>query len=127
MQLCLKDVSNNVIVLQLFVLLHVVIEEAALHQIDVAAPQHGLEATVKQVSHKGNIQAIFHGIIIIIIFYYSADVNECARNTDNCQQVCVNTNGGFRCACNTGYLLNSDGRTCRGNILYNHSLCTCGK
>ena len=67
MQLCLRDVSNNIIVLQLFVVLHVVMEEAALHQIDVTAPQHGLEALVKQVSHKGSMQAIFHGIIIIII------------------------------------------------------------
>lgn len=41
-----------------------------------------------------------------------ADVNECALGTDDCHAnaTCTNTDGGFTCACNTGYV--GDGRTC---------------
>ena len=45
-----------------------------------------------------------------------SDVNECTLNTDGCQQRCVNTPGSFRCECNSGYSLNSDGRTCSGEF-----------
>ena len=46
----------------------------------------------------------------------TADINECAVNTDGCNQVCTNTVGSFRCSCNTGYTLNANGRTCSGGI-----------
>ncbi|CAL1534458.1 unnamed protein product, partial [Lymnaea stagnalis] len=41
----------------------------------------------------------------------NTDINECETKTDNCTagQVCVNTEGGFRCQCPPGYILN---RTC---------------
>ena len=42
-----------------------------------------------------------------------ADVDECSLGTDDCEQVCVNVNGSYRCDCEEGYALNSDGRTCR--------------
>ena len=41
------------------------------------------------------------------------DVDECAEGTDNCQQVCTNTHGSFRCSCNTGLSLQSDGHSCQ--------------
>ncbi|EDV29248.1 uncharacterized protein TRIADDRAFT_19226, partial [Trichoplax adhaerens] len=42
-----------------------------------------------------------------------SDFDECASSaTNNCQQVCVNTVGGYTCDCQSGYQLNSDGRTC---------------
>lgn len=40
------------------------------------------------------------------------DVNECALSTHLCQQICVNTWGGYRCACNAGFVLGPDNRTC---------------
>ena len=44
-----------------------------------------------------------------------ADVNECdSVATNDCQHTCVNTLGSYVCQCNTGYRLNSDGRTCTG-------------
>ena len=46
-----------------------------------------------------------------------ADINECTSNTDNCAQTCSNTVGGFTCGCFSGYRLNNDGRTCRGEYL----------
>ena len=44
----------------------------------------------------------------------STDIDECAEQLDECQQVCNNTIGSYVCDCRIGYALNSDGRTCRG-------------
>ena len=45
----------------------------------------------------------------------TADFNECRQESTNaCEQVCVNTPGSYSCACNVGYRLNADGRTCQG-------------
>ena len=35
-----------------------------------------------------------------------------------CQQVCVNTIGGFQCECTAGFQLNLDNSTCSGNTVY---------
>ena len=43
-----------------------------------------------------------------------ADVNECTAETHQCQQVCQNTIGSYMCTCNSGFVLDGDGRTCRG-------------
>ncbi|XP_038066276.1 fibrillin-1-like isoform X2 [Patiria miniata] len=41
------------------------------------------------------------------------DVNECQSESSNqCSQICINTVGSYRCECNTGYLLASNGRSC---------------
>ena len=42
------------------------------------------------------------------------DINECATNNGGCQQICNNFAGGRSCDCNSGYTLNNNGRTCRG-------------
>ena len=47
-------------------------------------------------------------------FNFNADIDECAINTDGCDQICTNTNGSFYCSCNTGYRLNVDNKTCDG-------------
>ena len=58
--------------------------------------------------------------------FTSIDINECNETvlignysgnsslTDWCHQRCVNTPGSYHCTCNTGYQLDSDGRTCTG-------------
>ena len=58
--------------------------------------------------------------------FTSVDINECIQTvlignyngnfslTNWCHQKCVNTPGSYVCACNTGYQLDSDGRTCTG-------------
>ena len=45
------------------------------------------------------------------------DIDECARQIDNCDQNCHNTIGSFYCSCNTSYLLNSNGYSCNGKLL----------
>lgn len=59
-----------------------------------------------------------HNVCVLIYtlstFFVCADINECALATDACNQNCHNTAGGYTCSCNTGYILNSDRRTCRG-------------
>ena len=41
------------------------------------------------------------------------DNDECEGSTD-CEQECINRNGGYECACKPGYELNADGKTCKG-------------
>ena len=50
----------------------------------------------------------------LIIFFCPLDIPECSLGTDNCQQLCVETVGSYACACNSGYRLASDRRTCNG-------------
>ena len=52
-------------------------------------------------------------------FNYFPDVNECLISTNNnCSQLCFNTNGSFRCQCNSGYILASDNSTCNGWLIW---------
>ena len=41
-------------------------------------------------------------------------MDECAANTDNCEQVCINQAGSFKCGCNDGYKLKANGFQCEG-------------
>ena len=43
-----------------------------------------------------------------------ADVNECAEDTDNCAQICTDTDGSYVCSCASGYLLTNDSHGCDG-------------
>ena len=45
---------------------------------------------------------------------FDTDIDECSKNTDNCSQICTNTDGNFTCGCYNGYLLDTDGTTCNG-------------
>lgn len=47
-----------------------------------------------------------------------ADINECSLGQPayDCDQVCENTEGGYNCACEAGYRLLNDSRTCEGSL-----------
>nr|XP_020650544.1 epidermal growth factor-like protein 7 isoform X2 [Pogona vitticeps]XP_020650545.1 epidermal growth factor-like protein 7 isoform X2 [Pogona vitticeps] len=42
-----------------------------------------------------------------------ADVDECAGGRHGCSQACLNVAGSYRCACQPGYALQEDEKTCR--------------
>ena len=44
-----------------------------------------------------------------------SDIDECASDNGGCGQVCMNKPGSFECACNDGYVLSDDKKTCEGN------------
>ena len=52
----------------------------------------------------------------LIFEYFEIDIDECADNSTMCQQVCINTQGSFRCSCFGGFELTGDSRTCQGSI-----------
>ena len=53
--------------------------------------------------------------INLTIDLFLTDIDECIAGTDNCGSTCSNTIGSYVCSCLTGYRLQSDGSTCRGN------------
>ena len=44
------------------------------------------------------------------------EIDECAEDTDGCDQYCTNLNGSYVCSCNRGYHLASDGHNCEGIV-----------
>ena len=46
------------------------------------------------------------------------DIDECATANGGCEQECENTPGSHQCQCGAGYVLDTDGMSCRG--LCNH-------
>ena len=62
---------------------------------------------------------IFAYLPIKTILFSSPDIDECqSRYTNRCSQKCVNTIGSYVCACDPGYLLGVDKRTCYGKRMY---------
>lgn len=46
---------------------------------------------------------------------FMKEFDECAKIDHGCAQDCINTLGGYECACRIGYELHSDGKNCEGN------------
>ena len=61
-------------------------------------------------------------IVIIIhnkqnnVLHYFIDIDECTKHISGCTQSCSNTEGSYMCSCYTGFTLNSNGKTCNGEI-----------
>ena len=52
--------------------------------------------------------------IISIYACIGDDIDECSTGPNNCDQVCANTEGSFTCACEAGYVQDTDGASCSG-------------
>ena len=51
--------------------------------------------------------------LIAMHYNFKIDINECQNpSLNNCQQLCINTPGLYRCSCGTGYTLSTNGRSC---------------
>jgi hypothetical protein len=45
------------------------------------------------------------------------DVNECISTRFNkCDHICTNTKGDYKCNCNQNFILQEDGKSCKGNL-----------
>ena len=60
--------------------------------------------------HKSRYQLYTYDCIIIS----ETDINECDDDSDDCQQLCINTVESYKCACEPGYFLKYDGKACLG-------------
>nr|CAD7580769.1 unnamed protein product [Timema californicum] len=49
---------------------------------------------------------------------FMKEFDECALESHGCEQKCINTLGGYECACEIGYELHSDGKHCEGKPPY---------
>ena len=57
--------------------------------------------------------------MIVSSFLTHVDIDECAENSNGCNQLCTNTPGSYACYCNVGYELSSDQKTCVGKPPFN--------
>ena len=48
------------------------------------------------------------------------DIDECFLNSTLCDQLCINTDGGYFCSCRSGYQLIAGSSQCEGNTLKFH-------
>jgi len=48
------------------------------------------------------------------IYFIYPDIDEC-EDAHGCFQTCINQMGSFKCECMVGYLLQADGKQCKGN------------
>ena len=46
----------------------------------------------------------------------TADIDECVEGSHQCAQICNNTIGSYTCSCNSGFIINVDGKTCDGGF-----------
>ena len=64
-------------------------------------------------------------ISIILVYFCTADIDECSSGTHNCHKnaECLNEIGSFSCRCSDGY--SGDGFSCEGeNRLWVETVCT---
>ena len=56
-----------------------------------------------------------HGYFYFILIPF-LDYDECCEDNGGCEQSCVNFVGGYKCACDPGFELNVDKKTCVGKL-----------
>ena len=57
---------------------------------------------------------LVYSLLCILLSLISADINECAANTDECDHTCINNIGSYECQCRTGFQLSNDAHSCIG-------------
>lgn len=54
--------------------------------------------------------SLLSGLLLSLI----TDLNECNQAPKPCNFICKNTEGSYQCSCPKGYILQEDGRSCKG-------------
>ena len=68
-----------------------------------------ISCSYKSYNH---IQCTQHNIYCLLSSHILTDIQECAINNGGCEHTCTNTAGSFSCSCNSGYVLQPDGKRC---------------
>ena len=56
---------------------------------------------------------------MLFILYHHADIDECSMHPESCLNGrCVNMDGGWRCECNPGYILDETQAYCIGMCIW---------
>ena len=56
-------------------------------------------------------------IIIMLLIFLNADINECELGIASCSDGCTNVVGSYSCFCHIGYQLANDNYTCIGKLM----------
>ena len=57
-------------------------------------------------------------ILNVLLIFIFVDINECTDSSvNNCNEDCENTVGSFFCKCNGGKVIDSDGISCKGELV----------
>lgn len=56
--------------------------------------------------------------IMLLMFasWILLDLDECSQSPKPCNFLCKNTEGSYLCSCPRGYVLQPDGKTCKGEF-----------
>lgn len=54
------------------------------------------------------------------VINFLIDIEECESGLSDCEQKCVNVQGGYNCNCYAGYILTDDRKSCQkqGNLFF---------
>lgn len=67
-------------------------------------------------------------LFFAVVYVRIVDINECLADNGGCEQNCMDIDGSFECACNSGYRLAMNNRSCNGKDIMNKwyylELCT---
>ena len=75
------------------------------------------QVETRSAKSNGTVCIRMYACVHNYISYIRADVDECNTEMDICSQVCLNNPGSFMCGCREGFLLDTDGKSCRGKRL----------
>ena len=75
---------------------------------------HEVQSVVKNVLLQAILGAPASAPTLREEYRFFADINECGSGLHDCDQVCHNIPGSYRCSCAEGFTLVSDNATCEG-------------
>ena len=56
-------------------------------------------------------------LLVIMLFYFETDINECSEKNGGCDHTCENIDAGYNCSCDAGYTLADNQMQCLGELI----------